>query len=339
MISLRRNAGVISIDDIEIVDPVLYAMLDDTKMDDRPALLADIVEVGARVLQRAQDGTQGELLRREVDRLQEMLGRDRRDLIDLAGNDFAEAVKQVMDNVAQHLALISGRLDGVLAVAEAKQETASERERSTAKGRPFEEAVAIAVEAIAAHNGDTCEHVGDVMSAAGRAGDVLVGIDGAGGPVRGWIVFEAKTGRLTRPEAMREMDRAREQRDADFSVMVVARTIKMPSQTRPLHEYGGDKIVVVFDVDDETTMVGLELAYALARARVLMTKVDSGSIDVAAAQASIEKVILTIDSLRHVKSSLSSIQKNIEQLKGSVDALTTNARGHIQDISAALQSE
>ena len=61
-------------------------------------------------------------------------------------------------------------------------EVAAEHALSTAKGRPYEEAVFEAVDAIAAGHGDLAESVGDAAGFGGRKGDVVVGLDGCAGP-------------------------------------------------------------------------------------------------------------------------------------------------------------
>ena len=74
-----------------------------------------------------------------------------------------------------------------LAALRSEREKASavdaEAARGTAKGRPYEEAVAEAVEAIANGMGDDCDAVGDFRGGGGRKGDVLVDIDGCAGAV------------------------------------------------------------------------------------------------------------------------------------------------------------
>ena len=55
----------------------------------------------------------------------------------------------------------------------------------------------------------------------GRKGDVLVGVDGAAGPPRARIVFEAKNAYVPKNKAVAELDAAMEQRDADYGVWVV----------------------------------------------------------------------------------------------------------------------
>src|SRR5919202_3096677 len=58
-----------------------------------------------------------------------------------------------------------------------EEELEAERERGTAKGRSFEEAVFEALEETALAQGDDCDAVGDVKGPSGKKGDVVVAID------------------------------------------------------------------------------------------------------------------------------------------------------------------
>ena len=105
----------------------------------------------------------------------------------------------------------------------------------------------------------------------GRKGDVVVAIDACSGPARGRIVFEAKNSQLSRNKALAELDEALETRGADFAIFVVPSEDKLPARTRPLREFNGDKMFVVYDADEDGRLA-LEVAYGLARARVLMNR-------------------------------------------------------------------
>ena len=89
----------------------------------------------------------------------------------------------------------SSKLQKLQSEREKALEVAAEHARGTAKGRPYEEAVAEAVDAIARGQGDDCDAVGDFRGGGGRKGDVVVDIDGCAGAARGRIVFEAKNSR------------------------------------------------------------------------------------------------------------------------------------------------
>src|SRR3954471_4743090 len=152
-------------------------------------------------------------------------------------------------------------------------EVAAEHERSTAKGRPYEEAVFEAIDAIAAAQGDDCDAVGDMPGVGGRKGDVLVGIDGCAGPPRGRIIFEAKNSQVPKKRALAELDEAMAQRDASYGVWVVPSEEQLPARTQALREINGDKLFVVYDPHDRSRLA-LEVAYSLVRARVLMARAD-----------------------------------------------------------------
>jgi hypothetical protein len=212
------------------------------------------------------------------------------------------------------------------------EELEAERERGTAKGRTFEEEVAEAIESLAALQGDDSEAVGDVRGASGRVGDVVVAIDGCNGPARGRIVFEAKNSKLSRPRALEELDRSLGDRDADFAVLVVPSEDKVPARMRPLREYNGDKMVVTLDPEAEGTLA-LELAYSLARARVLMQRSESDGVDEAAVRDTVERALGEIERVRSVKSTLTGAQTSIERSKGLIDEIAQGVRHYLEHVN------
>jgi hypothetical protein len=216
-------------------------------------------------------------------------------------------------------------------------EIEAERERGTAKGRTFEEEVAEAIDRIAAVQGDDSEAVGDLNGATGRTGDVVVGIDGCNGPPRGRIVFEAKNSKKSRPEALRELDRALEQRDADFAVLVVPNEEKVPAKMRPLREYNGDKLIVAFDPETDGTL-SLELAYSLARARVLMQRSESEGIDASAVHDTVERALNAMEAVRVIKSQLSGATTSIEKARTAIDAMAGQVRDHLERVDELVRA-
>src|SRR5439155_318215 len=181
------------------------------------------------------------------------------------------------------------------------------RERGTAKGRTFEEAVFAAVGSIAAAQGDDCDAVGDVVGATRKTGDVIVDVDACRGPARGRIVFEAKHSKLSKPKAFEELDRAMRERDADFAVMVVPAEDSLPARTRPLHEYNGDKLLVAYEPDGDDRLA-LEVGYSLARARVLMTRGDGEGLDAAAVSEAVERTLGALEDVRRIKQQLTGAE-------------------------------
>jgi hypothetical protein len=199
--------------------------------------------------------------------------------LETSGQNQANRMQELM----RELARLQQQVGELRVEREKAAEIEAERERGTAKGRTFEELVSEALDGIAVVQGDACDAVGDLKGAWGRTGDVVVDIDACSGPARGRIVFEAKTAKLSRPKALEELDEALQQRDANFAVLVVPSDEKVPAKMRQLREYNGDKLIVTFDPETDG-YVALELAYSLARARVLMTKSESEGIDAGAPQ-------------------------------------------------------
>jgi nucleotide-binding universal stress UspA family protein len=207
----------------------------------------------------------------------------------------------------------------------------AERDRGTAKGRTFEEVVAEALDGIAALQGDDCDAVGDTRGASGRVGDVVVALDACQGPSRGTIVFEVKTGKLSKNDALRELERAKEDRSADFAVLVVPSDDKVPARMRQLREYNGDKLIVAFDSESEGT-VALELAYSLARARVLMSRSETDGIDADAVRYTVERALNAMEMVRAVKNQLTGAKTSIDRSRDLIDTMADQVREHLRNV-------
>jgi Uncharacterized protein conserved in bacteria (DUF2130) len=220
---------------------------------------------------------------------------------------------------------------------EKAEEVAAEHERSTAKGRPYEEAVFEAVEAIANAQGDDCDAVGDLRGVGGRKGDVVVDLEGAAGRPRGRIVFEAKNSRRSRKEALAELDEAMNQRAADYAVWVVPSEDKLPARAPALREIGGDKLFVIYDPDDGSRLA-LEVAYSLARARVAMAKGGSEGLDTAAVRAEVERATVAMEDVRRIKGQLTGAVGGIEEARKVLDGMADRVRAHLAQIDAMVST-
>ena len=153
------------------------------------------------------------------------------------------------------------------------EEVAAEADRGTAKGRTYEEEVAEALDELALAQGDVAEAVGDLRGGApARRATSSSRSAPATGPPRGRIVFEAKNARLTRPEALAELDRRWPSAAPTTPCSSSPPTRRCRRRCRPLREYNGDKLIVAYDPDEGP--LALQVAYMLARARVLMARGD-----------------------------------------------------------------
>jgi molybdopterin converting factor small subunit len=252
------------------------------------------------------------------------------------------AIRQSSDN--QHTELremrrtiveLTGRVQALQADKEKALEVAAEHARSTAKGRPYEEAVAEAVDAIARGHGDDCDAVGDLRGAGGRKGDVVVDVDGCSGASRGRIVFEAKHSRRSRKEALAELEAAMAQRAADYGVWVVPSEDALPARAAGLREIGGDKLFVVYDPEDGSRLA-LEVAYSLARARVLMAAGEADGLDAVALRAELERAVGGLEEGRRIRQQLTHAANGVEAAREILDAMERRVKGHLTQIEALL---
>ena len=241
-------------------------------------------------------------------------------------------------SLLERLATLEKQLQGLRDERQKREELDAERERGTAKGRDFEEVVAEALEEIAVARGDDCDAVGDVKGATRKTGDVVVAIDACSGPARGRMVFEAKNSRLSKNDALRELDRGLTERDADFAVLVVPADEKVPARMHQLREYNGDKMVVAFDPEGGSRLT-LEVAYALARARVLMSRAEGDGIDAAAVRDTVERALTAMEDVRRVKSQLTGATSSIDKATGILDEMAGVVRTHLKQVDALLASD
>jgi hypothetical protein len=247
-----------------------------------------------------------------------------------------ERQHETQQRMLHQMAELEKQLQALRLEKEKLEDVEAERERGSAKGRTFEEAVADAVDRIALAQGDVAEAVGDLKEATGKVGDVVVAIDACNGPARGRIVFEAKDRKsLSAPTAFKELDSALTERSADFAVMVVPSDDRLPAKLQPLREYNGDKLLVALDEDGGS--LALEVAYRLARARVVMKRSDAEGIDVAAVTAASERALAALTEERKIKQQLTGAKTNIEKAADYVEGMAGRVRALLQEIDSLVR--
>jgi uncharacterized protein DUF2130 len=253
-----------------------------------------------------------------------------------AMRDSAQAQTAQLKAMDDKLAGLREEVVKLQAEKEKLEEIAVEVQRGTAKGRSYEEEVAAAIDGLALPLGDDCEAVGDLKEATGKKGDIVVSIGGCHGPAQGRIVFEAKNSRLSRPEALRQLDDARQERNADYAVLVVPSEEKVPARMQPLREYNGDKLVVAYDPDEGA--LALQVAYSLARARVLMARGSSDGVDGAAVADTVERAIGALEDVRRVRQQLTGAKTQIDKASEIVGAMSDRVRAHLEEIAELVRA-
>src|SRR3954454_17010254 len=252
-----------------------------------------------------------------------------------AARDAAERQETQLIGMREQMVALQMEIQKLQAEKDKALGVAAELDRSTAKGRPYEEAVAEAVDQIARGMGDDCDAVGDLRGLGGRKGDVVVDIDGCSGSPRGRVAFEAKNSRRCRKEALSELEEAMATRSADYGVWVVPSEDKLPARAPALREVGGDKLFVVYD-PEEGSRLALEVAYSLARARVLMAKGGVEGLDAPALRAEVERALGAMEDVRKIKLHLTNAAGGIESARGVLEGMVERVRGHLAAIDSLV---
>ena len=145
-------------------------------------------------------------------------------------------------------------------------------------------------------------------------------------------MFEAKDRRLSRPGALQELDACMAERNADYAVLVVPTEAEVPAKMHPLREYNGDKLIVAYDPDDGP--LALQVAYSLARARVLMARGEAGGVDAAAVTDTVERAVAALDDVRRIRQQLTGAKTQIDKASEIVGAMSDRVRAHLEEIAA-----
>ena len=140
---------------------------------------------------------------------------------------------------------------------------------------------------------------------------------------------------MPKNKAVAELDGAMEQRDADYGVWVVPSEELLPGRGPQLREVNGDKLFVVFDPDDGARL-GLEVAYALARARTLMAKAGGDGLDAGALRAELERALAAMDDVRRIKSQLTTAAGAIDSARAILDDMAGRVRTHLAQVDALV---
>ena len=110
---------------------------------------------------------------------------------------------------------------------------------------------------------------------------------------------------------------------------------RLPARAPALREVGGDKLFVVFDPEDGSRLA-LEVAYSLARARVLMAKGGVEGLDAPALRAEVERALGAMEDVRRIKLHLTNAAGGIESARGVLEGMAERVRGHLAAIDALV---
>ena len=216
----------------------------------------------------------------------------------------------------------------------------SERIKSTAKGRDFEEECLDRLSDVAHYYGDAVEPVGTQAGSLGssRKGDILIEIV----KFEARIVIETKDiGNISKNEIEGQLSEAMENRDAHFGLFIVKNVEAVKKSMKWFYEFNsGDKLAVALgsEIDDDVLHEEILLiAYKWARAKAVENVQKQSKVDTVTLAAKMDAVRKEIDELRPIYTSLKSIDKSTKNIRDIVDAMVGSANKSLDEINSMLQ--
>ncbi|MFN9249249.1 MAG: hypothetical protein ACK6DS_19485, partial [Planctomycetota bacterium] len=218
----------------------------------------------------------------------------------------------------------------------------AEAARSTTHGLDFQDVVGEFVQQQAQRLGDLFESTDDSAGAISRCkvGDFVVtlGQDSAAPDAR--IVFEAKEDRsYTLKDALAELQKARENREAQVGVFVFSREAA-PEGIEPLGRFGHD-VVLVWDAEDPQTDIVFKSAISVARMIAVQERkvTDEAAADITEMKHAIDALCRDVSILDDIIKCASAAQNHCEKivtkaggLKKKIDVNLTELQEHVQGL-------
>jgi hypothetical protein len=221
-----------------------------------------------------------------------------------------------------------GRIADLLAKLESKVASDLVVDRSSLKGRPFQVVVHAELDAIFSPFGDEVFYVGDDPRAVpgSKAGDFVIRInpDHTGGPII-WIVIEAKTGKLSRPRTMAELEDGIVNREASAGIIVFDEANDAPLGGRWYCPFPDRRFVAVLDKDDPNPLA-LEVACRTARCLAITAARSDCQLDTTWLTDQVEELRSLIEDLRLVRTGLSMVRSGTTKAEDAYGLVARRAK-------------
>ena len=225
----------------------------------------------------------------------------------------------------------------LVALEAAQKARGEERARSAAKGADFEDLLESLLGEIARGANDLLERTGTEAGNDGRSkkGDFVLTIDPAVSPgceLR--VVIEAKDRQVSGREMREELRAAKTNRDAAVALVVFS-PAHAPSGIAPFDVRAGDVYAVIdpADPDSETLRAAVKLARLLA---VASRREHEAEVDLAAVAHALDQIRATLDSIRGLKTQLTSISTTSTGVSMALDKLREAIGGWIASAEKEL---
>ncbi len=253
------------------------------------------------------------------------LARMRRELTHIAEKQ-SEKINALEQRVATEMAALSAKRD-----AEAK---------STTHGQHFESALLQYLEAGAQGAGDLLSETGTRPGLIRncKVGDAVIELGAQHRAAGARIVIEAKEkAGYNAAQAQAELDVARQNRDAEFGILVLSSRVA-PEDGPRFYPLGGG-VMVVWDAEDAQQDVYVDAALALARASCVRARSrDSESFDLGALDKAVRHVEKQIEGLDEIRSAAETIERGSARILKRARILDDNLCRAVRELDRCSEA-
>ncbi|MDX1747353.1 MAG: restriction endonuclease, partial [Halobacteriales archaeon] len=212
------------------------------------------------------------------------------------------------------------------------------RQKTTLKGDDFETVVERLLDDLVYGTSHTYEYTGESEGELtdSKSGDFVIDL----GDTDQRIVVEAKSeDGYTEPKIREQMERAIENRNADYGIFVSECERYVPDKVGYLKEFDRSYLAVALSRDEEDDVDPrlFQIGYNWAKMRAAQTAIDTGAeIDPEVVQSKVEEVGDSLDRFQSVKRKCTNIRENATAIDESLNEISDDVNAHLNDIRAEL---
>jgi hypothetical protein len=270
--------------------------------------LDDDTSALSRLVSRVDDAQRGIVQQFSLDDDASALSRLRREMVSTI-DGMSKRQQEFQSEIGQMVAALKATRDA--------------EGRSTLHGVAFEEKLRAFVEQEAARQGDLFDHVATTTGALRncKVGDHVLTIGPDQVAVGRRIVFEAKESRsVSDTEAIQELRRAKENREADIGIFVFSAIVA--AQKKPFRRIGDD-LLVVWDPDAPASDIYVQAAISVAKAMLHhKAKAPGGAnVDFAAVDAAIAEVARQTEVLDKMSTTTATIRSSADKIDAQIASI------------------
>ena len=275
-----------------------------------------------------------------VDRLDDELGEDgERIQAALDPDTDGTPIQRLRNQLREDISQLRDKIEEVTTEEETREEM---RGRTRLKGDDFEDTVEELLSDLVYGTSHSLEYTGETTGemANEKVGDFVLTLD----ETDQRIVVEAKSDKgYNQPDIQEELDRAIENRDADYGIIVFECEEYVPDKVGYFHEFETDRLTVALSEEEEEGELEpgfLRIAFNWAKTRAVQNYASTESeTDLEVVQTNVGQVEDKIGQFSAIRSKTTSIKKTANGIDEELEEIETEIKERLTAIRTELAGD